>query len=282
MSNTQVSNNINTHKVSTIVSLALSIYANVRYFVGRSPSNKHNPWNVSNTPFSSNLIVTLVFWAILYVHQILFVSQVFVPVANSTSSRFTNRLEYTKQVAWHFTVFNLGTFFWTLLFVNKHFFWSEVVAILNYVNILTLYFSHKTFSIKPLSNWVIIHLPVTALPLSWTLYLIFWNGAVLFHVHKFVGRVISNILIWNLFFIPSYFLVAFGDYGVGLSSSVLTFGLGLGQLLTKVFALQWIFAFVISGLLFVGSLIVAVTGTTYSKDDGAILVDGNEQAPLLE
>lgn len=263
------------HKISTIVSWLLAAYASIRYFAGINPFDSHNPYHVRDTPFSGNIIVTLVYWAILFVLQILFVTQIFVPTVDNASG-LTNRLEATKLVAWHFSAFNLGVFIWTLLFVNHHYFWSEVVLIVNFVNILLLYFEHKTYSIQPFANWALIHLPTAALPLSWLFYAIFWNAAVLFHVHKLVGRILSNVLIWLFLFVPGFFLVAFNDYGVGLSSSVLTFGLGLGQLFTKAFALQWIFAFIISGLLLVISGFGAITGSFHKKNITA------ESAPLIE
>lgn len=258
-------------KVSTLISYFLSIYVNIRYFVGRSPFEKHSPFNVSNTPFSANIITTLTFWAFLYLLQALFISQIFLP---STESN-TSRAEYAKKVAWHFTAFNLLTFFWTILFTKKHFFFSEILLLINFVNIITLYFSHKTYVIKPIGDWVLIHLSTSSLPLAWLLYAIFWNGAVLFNVHKLFGRIVSNVLIWDFLIIPMVFILFFNDWGVGLSSSYLMFGLGLGQLLVKAFALQWIFAFVISGVLLIFSFISLVTGSF-------VVVEETEQAPLIE
>lgn len=105
---------------------------------------------------------------------------------------------------------------------------------------------------------------------------IFWNGAVLLHVHHLVGRIFANILIWALFFVPASYVVVCNDWGVGYTTSFLTFGLGLGQLFTKAFALQWIFAFIISGLLFVLTSVVAA-GWAFRKKE--IL---GETAPLLD
>lgn len=262
-------------KVATILTWVLATYVSLRYFVGINPFDSHNPYHVRDTPFSINIIVTIVFWGVLLLLQILFLTQIFVPTVDNASN-LSNRLHVTKLIAWHFSAFNLGVFSWTVLFVHKHYFWSEVVLVVNFVNVLLLYFEHRTYSLRPLSNWALIHLPTAAFPLSWLLFAIFWNGAVLLHVHKFVGRVISNVLIWLLLFIPGFFLVAFNDYGVGISSSILAFGLGLGQLFTKTFALQWIFAFIISGLLLVMSFVGAITGavTTRSVSD--------ESAPLIE
>lgn len=259
-----------THKVVTIVSWILAAYVSIRYFVGRSPSDKHNPYHVADTPFSSNIIVTLVYWAILFALQILFVVQIFLPWANSPLSTNASQV---KGVAWHFTGFNFLHFIWTLLFVKGHYFWSEVILVVNMLNILALYVTHKTYANRRANLWILVHLPTAAFPLSWLLYAVFWNGAVLFHVHKLVGRIIANITIWLFLAIPGAFVAVYNDYGVGISSSILMFGLGMGQFLTKVFALQWIFAFIISGTLFVLSLVAAATSARSETS--------NEDAPLL-
>jgi Fungal protein of unknown function (DUF1774). len=108
------------------------------------------------------------------------------------------------------------------------------------------------------------------------MFAIFWNGAVLFHVHKFVGRIIANVLIWDFLLVPGMFLFAYNDWGVGLSSSMLVFGLAFGQLFTKLFALQWIFAFIIAGILLVLSLVAAITGSLSPERS---ITD--ESAPLI-
>ncbi|CUM68032.1 uncharacterized protein PRCAT00005747001 [Priceomyces carsonii] len=265
---------LQTHKVSTIISLALSVYGNVRYLVGRTPYDSHGGFHVKDTPFTANIIVTLVYWGLFYFMAISFVTQIFLPSLENLRAR----ADVVKLVGWHFTMFNLLSFIWSLLFAKKHFFFSEVVLLINFLNVLSLYFSHKTYEIKPLSSWLLVHMPVTALPLSWLFYAIFWNGAVLFHVHKFVGRVVSNVLIWDFLLVPGFFVLIYNDWGVGLTSSILVFGLALGQLFTKVFALQWIFAFVIAGLLFVFSLVSAVSGSAYARRG----VTDVESAPLIE
>ena len=275
-----MSDQIATHKVATTVSLALSIYGNVLYLVGRSPYGKHSGFHVDNTPFTANVIVTLVFWALLYVLQLSFVAQIFFKSTQTgiTGGGNISRHEVTNAVGWHFTIFNVLSFAWSILFAKGHWFLSEVVLIINLLNIAALYFTHKTYAIKPLSSWTLIHLPTAAFPLSWLLYAIFWNGAVLFHIHHFWGRLFANILIWAHLIVPSFFLFVFNDWGVGFSATILVFGIALGQLFTKIIAFQWIFAFIISGLLFVFSIIAAATGKLYSQNR---LVD-SEAAPLLE
>lgn len=265
--------NARTQKFITIASLVLAIYGNVRYLVGRSPFDPKGSFNVSDTPFTSNILLTLIFWGVLYLLQISYVIQVFLPSIENSVERF----QLSKDITWHFTIFNILSFAWSLLFARKHFFFSELVLLVNFFNVLALYFSHKTYSLRPLSSWFLIHLPITAFPLSWLLYAIFWNGAVLFHIHKFVGRVICNVLIWDFLLVPGFFLLAFNDWGVGLSSSFLCLSLGFGQLFTKLFALQWIFAFIIAGILFVGTVITAVNGSIFNE-----ATNNNDTSPLLD
>ena len=55
-------------------------------------------------------------------------------------------------------------------------------------------------------------------------------------------------------------LLLFNDWAIGFTNAYLMFALAFGQLSTKVFALQWIFAFVIAGILTVWSFIALVVG----------------------
>lgn len=62
--------------------------------------------------------------------------------------------------------------------------------------------------------------------------------------------------------------------------------LALGQLATKVVALQWIFAFIIAGILFVLSIAVAAPklfgADRGTRQEGAIVSQDRERAPLLD
>jgi len=57
----------------------------------------------------------------------------------------------------------------------------------------------------------------------------------------------------------------------------LTLSLALGQFWTKVIAFQWIFAFVIFGVLFLGTIVVALP---FARKETTITSD--ERAPLLD
>lgn len=271
MSSTSNINTLTNQKVAAIASMVLAAYGNIRYLVGRVSTGEK--FHVSDTPFTANIIVVLVFWGLMHIMQLSYISQAFVPERSGEV-----RSSSTIKSGYHFTVFNFLHFLWVYLFAKQHWFFSEVVLIVNFLNIAALYVAHKTYNIKPLSVWLLVHVPVSALPLSWLFYAIFWNGAVLFHVHKLVGRVVSNVLIWNFLLFPVTLLVAYNDYAVGFGFSIILFGIALGQLFTKVFALQWIFAFVISGIVFVLSLVTAFAGSLRPQRR----IESAESAPLLE
>lgn len=258
-------------KIATIASFILSIYGNVRYLVGRGHLNDV-PFHVHDTPFTANILMTIGYWIVTYVMQVIFLSNIFVPSEDSLVSSGE-----VSKISVHFMIFNILQFVWNYLFAHKYWFVSEIVAILNFLNILGLYFSHRTYRIAPFKKWFSIHMPVSALPLSWLFYVIFWNGVVLFNVHKFVGRVICNVLIWDFLIVPGMFLFLFGDYGVGFSSAYILFALSVGQFFTKVFALQWIFALIIGSLLVLLSIVVAVSPDFRAKKS---IPDG-EAAPLI-
>lgn len=285
-----------THRVVTTIALVLAIYGNFKYALGRAPVEK-NPeddpfFRVGFTPFTGNILIVLIYWGILHIMQISFVAQYFFPeeqpgeraasstIGNILQGGSPTRLQVADHVGWHFTMFNILHFIWTLLFVNGHYIWSEIFVILNFFNILTLYVAHKTYTIKSFTNYSLIHMSTAALPFSWLLYLLFWNGAVVVGSNGFVARVIANIFIWDFLLVPTLLLVIYRDWAVGFSSAALQLALALGQLFTKVFALQWIFAFVIAGSLFAFSLAVM---SAEIKDNKSSSTNANdpENAPLI-
>lgn len=73
---------------------------------------------------------------------------------------------------------------------------------------------------------------------------------------------------------------------MGFALSVLTASIGVEQFFIKVIALQWIFAFVIMGVLFLASILVAAPGIfgeqiSLRREEQAAPAD-QERAPLLD
>lgn len=280
------------NRILATLSLVLALYANLRYALGRAPVEK-NPeddpfYRVGFTPFTANILVLLIYWGFLHLLQLSFVAQYFFPESTSSTGRGVigsilgavdqaARLKVADDVGPYFTVFNLLQFAWTMLFAHGHYIWAELVVIVNFFNILALYNTQKTYGIKNFANYFLIHMPVTALPFSWLLYVIFWNGAVVVGSNSLAARIVANVFIWDFLLVPGFNLVIYRDWAIGLSSAALVLALALGQFFTRFFALQWLFAFIISGVLFLSSVAVLAGNL---KNESSASTDA-ETAPLI-
>ncbi|VEU21654.1 DEKNAAC102691 [Brettanomyces naardenensis] len=257
-------------KSSVVISYALSVIGVFYYFLFGHFGSHYS------TPFTASLIFVLIYWLVTLVLQFLFIIKIFF---NSNVSS-DNQANILALVGPHFSVNNVLNFFWCYYFAQEKFIIAEVILVVNLFNLLALYFTHKTVGIKNISDWMTVHFPATGLPLSWTLYAIFWNGACMFHSHykHLLPRVLANIFIWEFLFTPLALLGLYQDWSVSLSTSFLMLGLGLRQVFSKTFALQWIFAFVISGIDFIAS-VLAIVGSSLTAVNSESA--SNEQAPLL-
>ncbi|GMM33204.1 hypothetical protein DASC09_005290 [Saccharomycopsis crataegensis] len=259
----------------TTITLILSAYSTLRYLVFGKAINENDPFDVGLTPFTGSIIIVFLYWMVMFLFQALFIIRYFVSEEREHEDPRQSKAFLASN---HFMAFNTITFFWTILFGKGYYFFAELLAIANFLNITSLIIIHKTYITSQFSDYFLIHVSTAALPFSWLLYLIFWNGAAVFRSSTgLIARILANIFIWNFLFVPVLFIVFFGDWAIGLSSSLLMFGLGIGQIATKVFALQWIFAFIISGILALFSLIAFVGyGTSFM-----VTIEREERAPLL-
>lgn len=260
-------------KITISITYALSLFATF-FYLFPVQNSKH-----FITPFSCSLIVTILYWLVTLAVQFLFIVKT---LFNENVSQ-SNKTNIIAIVGPHFAVSNLIQFFWCYFFSKKHFLISEVLIIINLINLLMLYFSHKTMSIKSLSDWLTVHLPITGLPLSWALYAIFWNGACLFHSHNksLLPRLLANIFIWEFLFVPMSLLLLYSDWSVALSTSFLMLGVGFFQLFSRVVALQWAFAFTIAALDFAFSLLTMFSSAIREVQTESVSTSSNDQAPLL-
>lgn len=103
----------------------------------------------------------------------------------------------------HFIVNNLLQFAFVMLFVRSHFVWAEVILVINFFNLSSLYFRHNAYP-------RFIHGPAVSGPLAWTFVAIYWNGAIMVpYQGTLVARVFANVFVWSilgygLFFIFFY------------------------------------------------------------------------------
>ncbi|KAG9830268.1 hypothetical protein KCU63_g14766, partial [Aureobasidium melanogenum] len=112
-------------------------------------------------------------------------------------------------------------------------------------------------------------------PLALNYVLLFTVGAAAVNAHSLPARILANVMIWSIMGYGFFFLVAYKDY---------TMALGVSQFLTHVIAFQWIFAFVIMGVLFILSVLVSFPGII-GQDPfkrGAVVDEDRERQPLLQ
>lgn len=95
---------------------------------------------------------------------------------------------------------------------------AELFLIFNLLNILRLYLrlgpKLGRLNRDNFIRLVFLEAPTARLPLAVLFIDIIHNGAVAFHVHGTVGRLLSNIFIWVIFVIGSVVVVYFRDWSV--------------------------------------------------------------------
>jgi len=199
------------------------------------------------------------------------------------------------NVGSHFILNNILLTAFIVLWVYSVFWAGELILIMNLFNLTSLYFRH-------LRAPRFVHFPVVSGPLVWTFIAIFWNGAAGDHSNTLAARLTANVAIWAILIYGLFFLGAFRDYAIGFEIIFLTAckciafqvprmkvpthtvfpALALHQFTIKVIALQWIFAFVVMGLLLLATVIIVVPGF-FGKElrFGGDNFEG-ERRPLLE
>jgi len=243
--------NVLFYKVTTIVVFLLNLVFTIMYTTGHPQDGKyhrHSIYGQSNahiTPFTPSYVFTSIYWIVLYLFQLGYIWHLF--------SDNETYVKSASSVGSHFILFNLFHFAWIMLWTRSHLFLSEMMVVFNFFQLIALYFRHSTTP-------RIVHISTVAMPLVWTFYLIFWNGAVMVHCHSLACRILANIAIWSFMVFGGFFLLIFKDYYVGFATSFLLAGLGVGQFLTKIIAFQWIFAFTIMAVVFIFSVIIAIPG----------------------
>ncbi|KAK2592426.1 hypothetical protein QQS21_009878 [Conoideocrella luteorostrata] len=263
------------YKLFTLITWLLSVVVSI-YYVVNAPKDgytiRRRIWDQNDlyrTAFTMSPVLGDIYWVVLFILQFGYITHLF--------SRKQEVVNWAASVGSHFILNNLFHFAFVMLFVRSHFIWAELILILNFINLSTLYFRHNT-------SPRFIHTPVASGPLAWTFVAIYWNGAfMVYHPHNLVARIFGNIFIWAILGYGLFFIVAFKDYTMGFALSVLTAAIGVAQFERQVVALQWIFAFVIMAILFIATVGIAVpawTGRDHLWRRSSPAGDA-ERAPLL-
>ncbi|KFY94303.1 hypothetical protein V500_03345 [Pseudogymnoascus sp. VKM F-4518 (FW-2643)] len=263
------------YKICTILTWLLSVVTSVYYTFDAPYDDKTKQrtiWGQNShhhTAFALNSCIASIYWIVLFILQGGYIWHLFSPNADYVNA--------AASVGSHFIFNNLLHFAFVMLFVRSHFVWAELILIINFFNLSSLYFRHP-------ASPRFVHLPAVSGPLAWSFVALYWNGAIAFHAEGLAGRILANISVWGILVCGLFFLVTFKDYTIGFSLSVLSASLGVGQFLRQVIAFQWIFAFTIMATLFVATFVITlpeIFGSRFSRRE-AVVAEDQERAPLLD
>jgi hypothetical protein len=118
---------------------------------------------------------------------------------------FSGNLDYVTAAAGvgsHFILSNLLLFAFVMLFVRGHSIWGEIILIINFFNLSSLYFRHTTLP-------SFIHIPVVSGPLAWNFVALYWNGAIAVNATGLAARILANVAIWAILAYGFFFLVTY-------------------------------------------------------------------------
>ncbi|KAG9593065.1 DUF1774-domain-containing protein, partial [Aureobasidium melanogenum] len=266
---------LRSYKILTAASWLLLVVTSIYYTFNAPTEGKHHRgtiWHQNShrhTPFALNSIITSVYMIILYILQIGYCWHLY--------SENPVYVKAAADVGSHFILNNLLWFGFIHLWCRSHFWLAEMLVIINFFNLSALYFKHSRTP-------RFIHIPVVSGPLALNYVLLFTVGAAAVNAHSLPARILANVMIWSIMGYGFFFLVAYKDYTMGFNLSVLCAALGVSQFLTHVIAFQWIFAFVIMGVLFILSVLVSFPGII-GQDPfkrGAVVDEDRERQPLLQ
>jgi hypothetical protein len=119
------------------------------------------------------------------------------------------------NVGSHFIFNNLLVFGFIMLWVRGYFWIAELLLIVNFFNLTSLYFRHSTTP-------RFVHIPVVSAPYAWTFVALFWDGAAMVHARSLPARILANIAIWGILGFGGFFILAFKDYTMGFELAILS------------------------------------------------------------
>jgi len=259
------------YKIFTTVSWLLVVIVAIMYHSSH-PGGNHSIWHQNrHSPFALNKIITDLYWLIVLILQAGYIWHLF---SGNESWRTA-----AGNVGSHFILNNLMWFGFIMCITRNHFWPGELILIANFFNLSSLYFRHSTTP-------RFVHIPVVSAPLAFNFVALFWNGALMVGAHHLAARIVANIFIWTWLGYGIFFLWTFKDYTIGFELVILSIDLAVSQMGTKLFALQWIFAWVIAGVLLLLTLAIAIPGIfgkefTFRREGDVVSTD-RERQPLLD
>ncbi|EPY52337.1 fungal protein [Schizosaccharomyces cryophilus OY26] len=251
--------------LGSILSLGIS-FSTLLAHIFSSPSL---PWvyNHNATPFFANKIMLGTYIAIEY----LFFLSMNIPLLLLGDQVNDFSFSIIHSSIWY----NILVILTVLTFVREKFYWTALLSLLLFSTAFTMY----SQSLR-LRNGVIEMLTMkfpSKLVFGKSIWFVVYAFSVAIHCRSIGCRVFSNVFIWFVAILYLAPILGFHDWALSLISAYLFGAIGVGQLLIHLFALQHIFAFIISGLmtLFAGLLFLL----PYRQRRASLT---GESAPLLQ
>ncbi|OAA57030.1 histone deacetylase [Niveomyces insectorum RCEF 264] len=248
-------------RLLALASWALAVAVSV-YFAVRAPPRSwgHHAHRIADqnrrhpTAFSLHMVVVYVYWIALFLGQAVYLVLLGTTVPADADHGRIVAATAAAAVGSHFVANNLLHTLYVLLFAGGWFFLAELVLLVNFLNLTSASLRHAPP--RPASRLAALDSNSAAGATTTS-----GNGAHRTRLLVLPGRLVANIFVWALPAYGLFYLGVYGDYTIGAWLTLLAAALGAGQLTRQVIALQWIFAFVATGLLAVATLATEPTCT---------------------
>lgn len=197
--------------VTYIILLVTAVYYTFRrpHEGGAKKHDRHTIWgNNHASPFAQNMVITSIYWMVLFVLQAVYVFSLY-----SSNSTYVSA---ASNLGSHYILSNALLIGFIHLWVRSLFIPALLLIIINFFNLSMAYFRHSTTP-------RFIHIGTVSGPLAWNFVALYWVGAVAVGAHHLAARIVANIFIWGFLAYGAFFLIAYKDYTMGFAMSILSF-----------------------------------------------------------
>ncbi|TWU71464.1 hypothetical protein ED733_002620 [Metarhizium rileyi] len=142
-------------------------------------------------------IVGTLYWLNLFVRQLLCIGIALIP----RKLAFRDAIVSTSS---HFIAFNLLHLGSVTLVAYSYFAWAQIILVLNFANMSSLYFRYHHHAL-------LAHSALVSGPLSWTSFAMYWNG---FRIspRSEGAHIVGSIFLWRMLGYGLFFAFAYKDF----------------------------------------------------------------------
>jgi hypothetical protein len=209
-------------RIATPIVYLFTLVSTIYYTIHRPHSGAHphrTIWrqnSAHHTPFALNAPLTSIYWLVLFLLQLIYVSLLALSRAPPSG----------VALAPTFTAHNILVLAFVHLYTRTLLWWALLLAALDFVLLTFAYFRYSLSAVRataakaPLSDRL-VHFAALAGPLAFAFVALYWDGAAAAHARHFAARVVANVFVWSWGAYGGFYLVAFGDWTLAFCLSVL-------------------------------------------------------------